>query len=112
MRKINTLKKNYEFKRILEKGKFYRGNYITMYIIPNSQQENVIGIAISKKLAKAVKRNRLKRLIRESYRLQKEELKKGYRMVFLWSKKQIQQIKCEAIQQDMHSLFQKAGMIK
>ena len=32
MRKIDTLKKNYEFKNVLDKGKFYRGKYITMYI--------------------------------------------------------------------------------
>ena len=36
MRKIDTLKKNYEFKNVLNKGKFYRGNYITIYITKNN----------------------------------------------------------------------------
>ena len=98
MRKIDTLKKNYEFKNVLDKGKFYRGKYITMYI--------------SKKLGKAVKRNRLKRLIRESYRLQKNELEKGYNLVFLWNKSKEKNCKCDVIYEDMKILFKRAGILK
>ena len=87
MRKIDTLKKNYEFKTVLTKGKFYKGEFITMYLYKNGQEKNRLGIAISRKIAKATKRNRLKRLIRESFRLHKEELKKGYSIVFVWNKK-------------------------
>ncbi len=112
MRKIDTLKKNYEFKNVLDKGKFYRGKYITVYLIKNKQEKNVIGIAISKKLGTAVKRNRLKRLIRESYRLQKENLQKGYNIVFLWNKNREQNIKCEQIKEDMKILWERAGIFK
>jgi ribonuclease P protein component len=112
MRKIDTLKKNYEFKNVLDKGKFYRGKYITIYITKNKKEKNVIGIAISKKLGKAVKRNHLKRLIRESYRLQKNELEQGYNIVFLWNKNANQNCKCNEIQEDMKKIFQKAGILK
>lgn len=112
MRKIDTLKKNYEFKNVLDKGKFYRGKYITFYITKNKKEKNIIGIAISKKIGKATKRNRLKRLIRESYRLQKEKLNKGYNFVFLWNKNQMQDCKCNEVQEDMKKLFQRAGILK
>lgn len=72
----------------------------------------MIGIAISKKVGKAVKRNRLKRLIRESYQLQRNELLQGYNFVFLWNKNQIIDCKCEQVQQDMNKLFEKAGILK
>ena len=112
MRKIDTLKKNYEFKNVLNKGKFFRGKYITMYISKNKKEKNVIGIAISKKIGKAVKRNRLKRLIRESFRLQKNRLEQGYNLVFLWNKNILQECKCDVIYKDMEILFKKAGILK
>ena len=112
MRKINTLKKNYEFKNVLDKGKFYCGKYITIYLTENKQEKNVIGIAISKKIGIAVKRNRLKRLIRESYRLQKETLQKGYNIVFLWNKNANQNVKCDQIEKDMKLLLERAGIVK
>ena len=88
MRKIKTLKKNYEFKNVLSRGRFYLGKQIHIYVLKNNKNINVIGIAVSIKECGAVKRNRIKRLIRENYRLIKNELKQGYDIVFLWNKKE------------------------
>ena len=74
MIRIKTLKKNYEFKNVLSKGKFYIGKQISIYILKNNLKTNVIGIAVSTKQCNAVLRNRIKRLIRENYRLLKNEL--------------------------------------
>ena len=112
MRKIDTLKKNYEFKNVLDKGKFYRGKYITIYISKNKKEKNVIGIAVSKKVGKDVKRNRIKRLIRESYYLKRNQLEKGYNIVFLWNRNTFIDCKCEKIQEDMYIQLKKAGLLK
>lgn len=112
MKKMKTLKKNYEFQNVLTKGKFYIGKQITIYITKNSQEFNKIGIAISKKTCNAVKRNLLKRKIRENYRLIKNKLDKGYNIVFLWNKKiPVEQVDFYIIEKDMENLFTKAGLL-
>ena len=55
MLNTDTLKKNYEFKNVLTKGKYYNGNYIDIYIKKNNKNFNYIGIAVSVKVGKAVK---------------------------------------------------------
>ena len=89
MKSILTLKKNYEFKNVLDKGKVYYGNQIIVYINKNKKEKNILGIAINTKLCKANKRNKLKRLIRENYRLVNKFLKQGYNIVFYGVKKLI-----------------------
>ena len=112
LKKMKTLKKNYEFQNVLNKGKFYIGKQITVYITKNREEVNVIGIAISSKVCHAVKRNNIKRRIRESYRLLADDLRKGYKIVFLWNKKvPVEQVDFHVISQDMKKIFSKAEML-
>ena len=77
MKKTIMIKKNYEFKHLFSKGKFYYGEYIHMYIKETNQDTNKLGIAVSKKQGKAVKRNHIKRLIRENYKNLEMKMKTG-----------------------------------
>lgn len=52
MKTTKMLKKNYQFKYVLTKGKNYFGNYIKMYIIPNNKNINFLGLAINNHLRK------------------------------------------------------------
>ncbi len=112
MRKIKTLKKNYEFRNVLSKGKFFIGKQITIYISKNELNTNIIGIAISNKTCNAVRRNHIKRLIRENYKLVKNDLKKGYNIVFLWNKKDlVENASFEIIKKDFNFLLKKAQLL-
>ena len=86
MKKTKMLKKNYEFKKVLSKGKYYSGQNIDAFIKDNKKNYNFLGLAISVKTAKAVKRNKIKRLIRENYKEQEMQIKTGKSIVFLWKK--------------------------
>ena len=113
MRKINTLKKNYEFKYVLSKGQYFHGKFVTIYVKKNKLNKNIIGIAINTKLGKAVKRNHAKRLIRENYRLIKNDLILGNNIVFLWNKNvDIEKADFFELMKEIKYLFEKAELLK
>lgn len=83
MEKTVPITKNYEFMRVYKKGRFFVGRHIVLYVLPNKYEINRIGITVSKKFGKSVKRNRIRRLIRENYRLFETAIKPGYDCVFV-----------------------------
>ena len=80
------LKKNYEFRTVLKKGICYRGKLIDIFVKCNNKDINMLGIAVSKKAGNSVKRNRIKRLIRENYRFLEEDLGLGNSIIIMWKK--------------------------
>ena len=112
MLKTDTLKKNYEFRNLLKSGKYYSGNYIDIYIKKNNKQINYIGIAVGVKIAKAVKRNRIKRLIRENYRLLENKMNIGYNIIFIYKKNiKIEDINFYNIKNDIEKILKKAEIL-
>ena len=87
MKKTIKLKKNYEFNNTFKRGKYFSGNLIECFYIKNNKNINYFGIAISSKLCNAVKRNKIKRVIRECYRNHENNITTGNTIVFLWKKK-------------------------
>lgn len=83
MDKTVPLKKNYEFMRLYKKGRFFAGKYIVLYVLRNYTINNRLGITVNKKVGKSVKRNRLKRLIKECYRHYEDSVKNGCDLVFV-----------------------------
>ena len=113
MKKTKMLKKNYEFKNVLSKGKYYGGKYIEAFIKTSNESQNTLGIAISTKICNSVERNHIKRLIRESYYFFEQDIKVGYSIIFLWKKKvDIENAKYENIKNDMNKIFSNAGLIE
>ena len=114
MKNTKMLKKNYEFKRVLSKGIYYSGDDLEAFILKNNKKNiNFLGLAISVKVGKAVKRNHLKRLIRENYYFYKNHINLGYSIVFLLKKKsKVEDVDFYSIKNDMKNIFDKANLLK
>jgi len=76
-----TLKKNSDFRRLYSKGKSTVNPYMVVYCKRNRLDENRLGYTVSTKLGHAVVRNRVRRRLREIYRLNSPDLKKGWDII-------------------------------
>ena len=113
MEKIETLKKNYEFKNVITNGKYYVRKQIIVYISANKKNKNLIGIAVNTKIGSAVERNFIKRKIRESYRTICQKLATGYDIVIMWNKKtNPENVEYNDIKKEMIEIFTEAELIK
>jgi len=109
MRNTVPIKKNFEFLRIYKKGKFFVGKYLVLYVLKNNSDINRLGVTVSRKFGKSVRRNRIKRLIKENYRLFEDVIKKGYDLVFV-ARNQKEMPDFQEIKKEMKYLLKKLNM--
>lgn len=111
MKKTVMIKRRYEFKILFSKGKIAYGKNLTMYVLKNKITWNKLGIAVGKKSGRAVDRNKIKRLIRENYRLSENFIKGGYNILISVNKKaDIRNIDFYDVKKEMEKLLQKSDL--
>lgn len=77
-----SIKEERSFRRAYKKGVYSAGKRFSVFAVPNRNREcNRLGIVVSKKAGNSVQRNRIRRLVREYYRLSEMQLKTGYDIV-------------------------------
>jgi ribonuclease P protein component len=81
MKRAVTLKQNYEFRRLYQKGSTAVDRTMVLYCRKNRLGHNRFGYTVSVKLGHAVVRNRARRRLREVCRLNADALAQGYDFV-------------------------------
>ena len=83
MKAAVTVKENHVFRRIYRKGQSSVQPALVVYCQKNRQGKTRLGVTVSTKLGKAVVRNRVRRQLREMYRLHLPMMKKGYDVILV-----------------------------
>ncbi len=85
-----TIKKNNEFRRLYAKGKSAVTPTLVIYTRRNRTPGNRVGFTVTTKLGHAVTRNRVRRRLREIYRLHERELRRGADFVIVARARSVQ----------------------
>ena len=83
MKFTESLEKNRQFQFVYDYGRSYANKYLVMFVMDNNTETSRLGISVSKKVGNSVIRHRVKRLIKESYRLHEEMFNSGLDIVVI-----------------------------
>lgn len=105
------LRKTNEFKSVFSQGSRRYGRYVIVYILPGKQEGNRVGFIVKKSTGKAVQRNKIKRRLREIWRLKGKKLIIGSDIIIL-AKKGILEAPFLEVEQEVIRLLKKDNAAK
>ena len=83
MLKKEILRKKSDFDAIYRAGRSVPDRYVVLFLRKNDLPYSRTAFLASKKVGNSVQRNRAKRLMRESYRLNEDKFSAGYDVIFI-----------------------------
>ncbi len=110
MKKTASIKENKDFKRLYYRGRSVAGDCIVLYWRWTGGNGCRLGITVSAKVGKAVVRNRIRRLIRESYRLMEDRVSPGLDMVVV-ARSRAASADYRTVKAAMEKAFSKGGLL-
>ncbi|MBE7028641.1 MAG: ribonuclease P protein component [Ruminococcaceae bacterium] len=110
MKNTVSIKENREFSYLYRRGKFISSDCLIIYFRANRFNKNRLGITVSKKVGKAVIRNRVRRRIKESYREVESMLPLSYDFVIV-ARSSASLADYKKILSALKYLFKKAGLL-
>ena len=110
MKFSSSLKLNHIFQR-LYKTSGQANSHLVLYARRNRTDTNRVGITVSKKLGKANVRNRVRRRLREVYRLNEDQFQRGWDIVVVARTRAIH-APFDALTENYLNLAKKAGILE
>ncbi|MBL7053197.1 MAG: ribonuclease P protein component [Candidatus Portnoybacteria bacterium] len=105
------LKKDNDFKKVFNKGKYYQKDFIKIKFLENDLEINRFGLVIGLKISKkAVQRNKIKRQLEEVIQSELEQMKKGIDIIILVQPEIIEK-EYQEIKETLIELFKKSKII-
>ncbi len=106
--KAQRILRRVEYQFILEKGERSFTDHFILFLIPNDKKTNRLGLVVSRKAGNSVQRNRLKRVLREYFRLQNSQdaHQKPFHDLVCISKKNIKTITYQHVCREMKIFYE------
>lgn len=111
MKHTVSIKENHVFRRLYAKGKTAASPALVLYARRGGGKGNRLGFTVSTKVGKAVVRNKVRRRLREIYRLHEEELALGWDLVVV-ARVKAAHVPYAALERDFLKLADKLGVRK
>ena len=111
MLKNNVLRKDADFDNVYKRGRSVGERYVVVFYIKIHRDINRTCFLASKKVGNSVRRNRARRLMRESYRLMKDKLPIGYDIIII-ARNTITGRTFFEVDKSIKRAFSKAGLLK
>ena len=108
MRGEQYLTKTEQYDSVYKRGGNWANKELVIRVLPNNLEISRFGITVSKRVGKAVVRNRIKRLIRETIR--KISLNPGYDIVFI-ARVPVAEARYSQVKESTEALLFKAGLM-
>jgi ribonuclease P protein component len=110
MRKKEVIRDKKDFDRLYKRGKSAGGKYVVLFYTANQLPYKRRAFLASKKVGNSVRRNRARRLMRESYRHLAPHIKEGYDILFI-ARNTIGEAKCPEVERSMNALLRKCDLL-
>jgi ribonuclease P protein component len=111
MLRPDVLRYKKDFDRLYKKGAKIHGRHLVIIFAKNSRRYNRRAFLASKKVGKAVARNRARRLMKEAYRGLASRIRSGYDILFI-ARNTIADANCPEVQKIMKASLTKGKLLE
>ena len=102
------LRRAYEFRRVYGRGARAHGKHIVIVALERRSPGHRVGVSVSKEHGRAVRRTRLKRILREAFRLERPSLPGRYDIVLI-PRKSDQNLVLDHVRYELRELLKKVA---
>lgn len=111
MNREYSLKKNKEFNYVYRRGKSVANRNLVLVYVKRRTNGLKVGFSVSKKVGKAVVRNRTKRLLKEAFRIFMSSVEQNTLMIFI-ARPGIVELDFPEVQKNVKHILKKADLFK
>ena len=109
MKKINIIKKSEDFEKIIKNNKSIKSKYFYLYINKRENSVYRFGLSVGKKIGNAVRRNKVKRQIKEI--IHENDYQNNFDCIII-VRREINEIEFSKMKEELNNVFKNINILK